>query len=178
MSHNLYTINNQGADVASFHGANLGVVYIGRGESSAYTASMANGDYFEFYDTDPVNTLGATLTQGASAGWIKSVGLSAGTYEIHTSALVTGTTNDPIGFGSVFLEATDGTNYFYELNMACRDPEAQNGWNFVPPQIGHSILNFGSSITLRWVFSSLRRTPSDIGSRMSECSFLFIRKLA
>ena len=176
MSHNLYTLNNEGADVASFHGANLGVVYIGRGESSAYTASMADGDYFEFYDTNPINTLGATLAQGASAGWIKSVGLSAGTYEIHTSALVTGTTTSP--FGSVQISCHDGTTGYGSLHISSKDSTSHGGWQVMLPSSGHGIIAPTGSITLRWIFSSLRRTPSDIGGRMSECSFLFIRRLA
>ena len=173
MSHNLYTLNNQGADVASFHGANLGVLYIGRGESSAYTATLNSGDFFEFYDTNPVNTLGATLTQGASAGWIKSVGLAAGTYEASVSALVTGT-----GTGHIGVNCYNGTSYVYSLVFQCRSPSLQNGWQTPVPTSGHGMFTLSTFTTLRWLIAPAVRTGSDQGGRMSETSFLFIRRIA
>lgn len=173
MSHNTYTINNEGADVVSYHGANLGILYVGRGESSAYTASLSTGQYFEFYDTNPVNTLGATLTQGASAGWIKSIGLSAGTYEIYVSALVPGSSAGLVG---IYLN--DGTDYYLQGSFLTRSSSLQNSsLNQVVPSNGHCFVTFSSAVTIKWIIEVITRTPADTGGRISETSFLFIRRL-
>ena len=75
MSHNLYTINNDGGDVVSYHGASLGILYLGHGSTDNYPATMNNGDLFEWYDPNPINTLGATLRTGSASNWYDQITL-------------------------------------------------------------------------------------------------------
>lgn len=172
MSHNLYTINNQGSDVASFHGASLGVLYLGRGESAAYDLTgFTSGDYFEFYDTNPVNTLGATLTQGASAGWYKSFTVPAGTYEIHVNILVPGT-----GSGHILLRMTAST--IRVGTFQSKSATLQDQWSSIQPSSGNGVFTLSTSTTLYFSIEPTSRTPADTGGRMSENSFLFLRKVA
>ena len=51
MSHNLYTLNNAGGNVLSYHGASKGILYFGRGSTDAYPASLGTGSLvsFEWY---------------------------------------------------------------------------------------------------------------------------------
>ena len=61
------------------------IIFIGRGESSNYSASGAGGvttsDDIEFYDSSVVNNIGsATVT--SSSNWVSSITLPAGSYRL------------------------------------------------------------------------------------------------
>ena len=86
MSYNANKINNtepQATGAYTVTSSATAVICFGRGESDSYANSgqtlMTAGASFFFYDTAPVNTIeGATV----NSGWINSVTLPSGKYQI------------------------------------------------------------------------------------------------
>jgi hypothetical protein len=107
MSHNLYTLNTNAADVFCYHGANLGIIRIGRGESaSIWTSPITTASTFYWYDSNPINTIsGATFTK--TGNWISEIHLPAGKYEIRASVSMQLTTS-LFAFFAIFEDSGSG----------------------------------------------------------------------
>ena len=193
MSHNLYTINNDGADVASYHGSNQGVIYIGRGETQTYAGNLnpTTSPYwsttkFEFYDSNPINTIsGASFNKRAGTNWIQSITLPAGTYEMRCSCLApTYSTNA----GNIALK-------FFVFSSTSNVPPTQNGisdgifsmsptyadQNYQYTRSDCSVFTLASSEDVFFLIGQVSisgaysTTISD--DRISETAYVFIRKL-
>ena len=197
MSHNLYTINNEGANVLSYIGASKGIIYVGRGESASIPNSPAfasnphswanSNTMFFWYDSNPINTIsGASFTQ--SNNWIEEFNLPAGDYEIRAS---------------VSVQMADGS---YHFMVFMQDKPASSSWN----SDGHSdfnhdamisnrsstglisvqrvedfkfskIFSYSTATTIRFkaILSSHQGTGiTDSNNRISETQYIYIRKLS
>ena len=182
MSHNLYTLNSVGANVFSYHGANKGIIYLGRGEDANYADTspsvITNSTTFVFYDTNPINTIsGASLVKNSTGSdWYKEVTLPAGTYYICTSF-------------DAELTTYQGMYLFYKENGVFN----QNGVTGIGINTVYQVLNnpfsssmfkvfqYASTTTIRFdvaLATGSGTTNPDPNNRVSKSSFLFIRKLA
>lgn len=79
--------------VAASAGSEVEYIFIGRGESDAYsnsphgTGSFSGTDDLYVYDTSPTNTItGATIT--SSSNWVSSITLPAGNYVVSGQTLL------------------------------------------------------------------------------------------
>ena len=171
MSHNTYTINNEGADVVSYHGAGLGVLYIGHGGTDTYPTTLNDGDTFEWYDPNPINTVGATLGAGSSTGWIDSITLPAGTYWFRGYCAV------PV-IGSNFLRirlaegATDKAQFFAMV------PSYYNDANFMSARSLNHFTVLSSSTVITFNVRPVGITIASDTDRISESQYLFIKRIA
>ena len=184
MSHNTYTINNVGANVVSYHGANKGIIYIGRGESAAYGGSFANNEVYEWYDSDPVNTItGASFTtvSRASGTWIQKITLPAGTYHIEAYSLVP-ISNASIAYMPMVLRQDVGGTETGRVKGAwyAENAASVNGVQYNLLDISHDLAVLTATTTIFWRFivQVSGTTVSDTGQRISTTNTLFIRKLA
>jgi hypothetical protein len=178
MSHNLYTINNEGGDVVSYHGASLGVLYLGHGSTDNYPATLNNGDIWEWYDPNPINTLGATLRTGSATNWYDQITLPAGTYRFMN--YIAAPVLDPTGvFRLQFTENGVGNNVGWTLL------QGQNSANAVTFNFPHDqdfTNTYTSSVNITYVCGPTGTASIATGTttrqRISESQFLFIRRLA
>ena len=184
MSHNLYTINNDGADVASYHGANKGIIYLGRGESANYGGSFANNEIYEWYDSDPINTIsGASFTtvSRASGTWIQKITLPAGTYHIEAYSLVP-ISNTVIAYMPIVLRQDVGGTETGRVKGAWYTQNALslNGAQYYLQDVSHDLAVLSATTTIFWRFIVQigGTTVSDTGQRISTTNTLFIRKIA
>lgn len=176
MSHNLYTLNNVGGDVQCYHGTNQGVIYLGRGETAAYSGSLSNGQVFEWYDSNPINTItGASFTAGSAANWYSKFTLPSGTYTFSLNALLPGT-----GAGAAYLRMYDASATQIRFGQVlCSSSTYLNlGQAATIQNTLQRVLTFSSSETIHWQFDSFSRTLADTGNRISECQYILIRKVA
>ena len=181
MSHNLYTLNTTGANVFSYHGANLGFIKIGSGESVTYNSTLSWATTFEWYDTNRVNTIsGASFTE--SNGWISEIHLPAGDYHIKASVSVQ---IDQGNIANYYCFIDQGSGYFFnnDLVFMTRDGAGYVGTvdGRVDPLQISKIVSYSVATSLRFTFyTQLSTTPtiSDPNNRVSETQFLFIRRLA
>jgi hypothetical protein len=171
MSHNLYTLNTTGANVFSYHGANLGFIKIGSGESVTYNSTLSWATDFEWYDTNRINTIsGASFTE--SGGWISEIHLPAGDYDQGNNATWLGNIDQGSGYaysndlqfitriGSQYVSATDKRLDCLQISK---------------------IVSYSVATSLKFVFyttASSTTAISDPNNRVSESQFLFIRRLA
>ena len=189
MSHNLYTINNEGANVVSYHGFNDGVIYIGRGETASYVGDLTGGTgdatddayAFEWYDSNPINTIsGASFTKRSGTNWIQKITLPAGTYWIEYASLVPGTQPGSSYGRGILNFVIDGASpstvgQFYTQQQS--KELLQQGLDMYPMHAG-KLQVYASTTTFFVTVYKSDRTLSDTGNRISQCSYMFIRKLA
>lgn len=174
MSHNTYTINNKGADVTSYHGEGLGVLYLGHGSTQTYPATLNTGDLFEWYDPNPINTIGATLRTGSASDWYDQITLPAGTYWIrayHNAPVVYAPSAGRMRIG---LElSTVNENLYHVTNAA-----GFSGVFNVPKSL-NSRFTLATSTALTFSIDMGSATVSSTGrDRISESQYLFIKRLA
>ena len=180
MSHNLYTINDEGGDVVSYHGANLGYIYIGHGEDEAYQGAYTTGSKIEFYDSNPINTIdGASFTKRTGTNWIQDITLPAGKYLIYAYSL------QPL----IFSGQGADTNAFYEYDGATEvfnrrgvfftcNSEFVNDSTSEVRETSYGYLDLAASRTIYWKLGTLSGgTRSSAGNRQSKSNFLFLRKI-
>jgi len=189
MSHNLYTINNEGGNVLSYHGFNDGVIYIGRGEDAGtYAGSFATGQKVEWYDSNPVNTIeGASFTKRAGTNWIQEIHLPAGTYIFDATFLTPMTGLSEMRYLQyIFDNSTESRPTGDPLFMSSYSTNAdKTSRDFFPYNVSASLLVItptspATTVDLYWKF---QQSPSmsyfDTSTmRISETQFLFIRKVA
>jgi hypothetical protein len=182
MSHNLYTLNNEGGDVQCYHGANDGVIYIGHGETQTYPdTSFTNGNKLEFYDSNPINTInGASFNKRAGTNWIQSITLPAGKYELRASDLLP-VSHPTSASGIAYFPVKSGTTT-YRRGLNNSTPSYFDD-NYMYNKSVCCVLDFSSAgVTLFLEIQpiSISGTLSVINSddRISETAYLFIRKLA
>lgn len=180
MSHNLYTLNTTGANVFSYHGANLGFIKIGSGESVTYNSTLTWDTTFEWYDTNRINTIsGASFTE--SGGWISEIHLPAGDYHIKASASIQIDQDVSASFMG-HIDQGSGYSYSNDLQFITRI-----GSQYVSAfdkrldclQIS-KIVSYSVSTSIKFIFYGTYSTTviSDPNDRVSESQFLFIRRLA
>ncbi len=182
MSHNLYTLNNAGGNVLSYHTVSKGVLYFGRGSTSAYPASLGTGGLvsFEWYApaSERVNTIGATFGTGSATGWINSITLPAGTYMFYFYCLVPTTTSNPSYVPVSYITTNENGVYDGQLNIYNSAYTSVNGRRDVGSYTGKIIREYSISTTLTFnVGYSSGGGISDAGGRISEHQFFFARKL-
>ena len=180
MSHNLYTINNEGGTVLSYHGANLGYIYIGHGEDELYQGSYAVGSKVEFYDSNPINTIdGASFTKRAGTNWIQEITLPAGKYLIHAYTL------QPLiasiaAYISYFMYIYDGvteTAYNPPNFATCNSMWVNESQNELR-EVSFAFFELTASRTIYFKINQvLSGTRDSAGNRQSKSNFLFLRKL-
>lgn len=189
MSHNTYTINNDGADVLSYHAFNEGIIYIGHGEDAGtYAGSFSTGQVVEWYDSTPVNTIeGASFTKRSGTNWIQKIHLPAGTYIFDATFLTPMTgLNEMRLLQYIFDNGTESRPTADPLFMSNFSTNAdKTGTDFFPRDVNNSLLVItptspATTVDLYWKF---QQSPSmsyfDTASmRISETQFLFIRKIA
>lgn len=178
MSHNLYTLNNDGANVVSYHGANKGILYFGFGSADNYPASLTHLSTFEWYApaSERINTIGATFGTGSATGWINSITIPAGTYLFNYYGLIPTlkiSAGNALGV-IVFLE--NGTYNFsgHVYNNSTSDINgAENKYtrrSFIQTYTSSTTITFELHVTSV-------ASVSDAGQRMSTTQFFFVRKL-
>jgi|DEB0MinimDraft_6_1074348.scaffolds.fasta_scaffold01629_2 hypothetical protein len=178
MSHNLYTINNEGGDVVSYHGASLGILYLGRGSTQNYPATLTTGDLFEWYDSNPINTLGATLRTGSATDWYDQITLPAGTYRFmnYVSAPVL----DPTGIYRLRLAENGTVNNYGVIKLTGANTSNEDPYNF--PYDLDFTNTYTSSVNITFVCDPTGTASIATGAttrqRISESQFLYIRRLA
>lgn len=178
MSHNLYTINNEGADVVSYHGANKGVLYFGFGTADNYPASLTNGSVFEWYApaSERINTIGATFGTGSATGWINSITIPAGTYLFNHYCL-TPTLKTTTGYAvSVILFKENGTDFFQGHIYNGSTSDVNGAENKYTRRSFVQTYTSSVTITFELIVTSVA-SVSDIGQRISTSQFFFLRKL-
>ena len=180
MSHNLYTINNEGGTVLSYHGANLGYIYLGHGEDEAYQGSYAVGSKIEFYDSSPINTIdGASFTKRAGTNWIQEITLPAGKYLIHCYTL------QPLvasisSYISYFMYIYDGVTETSFIPAAFNTFNAKwvNESQDENREASFAFFELTASRTIYFKINLvLSGTRSSAGNRQSKSNFLFLRKI-
>jgi hypothetical protein len=189
MSHNLYTINNEGGNVLSYHGFNDGVIYIGRGEDAGtYAGSFATGAKVEWYDSNPINTIeGASFTKRAGTNWIQEIHLPAGTYLFEGTFLTPMTgLNEMRLLQYIFDNSTESrptADPLFLQNLSTNGD--QKGTDFFPKSLNSALLVItptspATTVDIYWKFQqSTGMSYFDTASmRISETQFLFIRKIA
>jgi len=179
MSHNLYTINNEGGTVLSYHGANLGYIYIGRGEDALYQGTYSVGSKIEFYDSNPINTIdGASFTKRAGTNWIQEITLPAGKYLIHGYTLVPlvhSTAASTLNAFYVFDGLTESftrRGVFFTQNSTWVNERLEEN-----RQASFAFFELTAPRDIYFKFYSITGTLSSAGNRQSKSNFLFIRKL-
>lgn len=180
MSHNTYTINNDGADVTSYHGASLGYIYIGHGEDALYQGAQTTGSKVEFYDSNPINTIeGASFTKRAGTNWIQDITLPAGKYIIHAYTLqplvFTGQGADT----NVFWEYDGATEVFNRRGVffTCNSEHVNDSTSEVR-ETAFGYLDLAATRVIYWKLGNLSGgTRSSAGNRQSKSNFLFVRKI-
>lgn len=180
MSHNLYTINNGGGTVLSYHGANLGYIYIGHGEDEAYQGAYTVGSKLEFYDSNPINTIdGASFTKRAGTNWIQEITLPAGKYLIHAYTLqpLIYSTSAYISYLMYIYDgATETSNIPAAFNTFNSD--WVNGVLYENREASFAFFELTASRTIYFKINFVSNgTRSSAGNRQSKSNFLFLRKI-
>ena len=178
MSHNLYTINNEGADVISYYGPNLGYIYIGHGENVLYAATpIAVGDIVEFYDSTPINTIeGATFTKRAGTNWIQKINLPTGTYFIQAYTLFPNTAGHTSRYE---FYKNDGTETeLFEIQFFNRESSSFDGSAVEVQQMSEGVFVLSATSDVYFKIASISAgTPDSADNRQSKSNFIIIRRL-
>lgn len=179
MSHNTYTLNNDGADAGSFHGAQNGFIYLGRGETATYQGPLTNLSFIEFYDSNPINTIaGASLVAGAAANWYKGFTVPAGTYYIEMSQHLQKSGTGRYIYQYAGLTFDNGTSRKAQVYHSQSTSMATDQNSQFPRTLVHAqTLSATSTINFQWYgfqVGSYTETPI----RLSETQFVLIRKVA
>lgn len=190
MSHNLYTLNSVGGNVFSYHGANKGIIYLGRGESAGFRGTSpsvivnnnvtGNLEQFEFYDTNPVNTIsGASLGAGGAANWYKEFTLPAGTYYICSSFSIEFINN----FNGLYLFVKENGSFLNNGLYASAPATALSSQISNPFAIAMTrLFEFSATTTFRFDYALTGQNSvasmADSNNVLSKSSFIFIRKLS
>ena len=175
MSHNLYTLNNNGGDVASYHGSSNGFVYIGHGETATYPKAFTHLDVIEYYDTNPINTLGATL-HSTYTNWYNGVTVGAGTYYIESAVHLQTSGTNANQRGTAIAIRSAGTI----KTAALCSPITQwaSTWQTTFPKVDQYVITVTGSTKFDVVWSIISgTTTTDTPIRVSETGYLLIRKL-
>lgn len=178
MSHNLYTINNEGANVFSYHGASKGIIYVGRGESATFpNSTITHGSTLQFYDSNPINTIsGASFTQ--SGNWISEVHLPSGDYEIRASVSMQIATSRFV-FYAIYEDSGSGYTLEYNDIFSNRLSSGITNTQRIEPFQSSKIFSFSTATSIRYtMFFEGGTSQSDANNRISETQYLYIRKLA
>jgi hypothetical protein len=179
MSHNLYTINNAGGDVVSYHGFSRGVIYIGHGEDEAYQATTyAVGDIVEFYDSTPINSIdSATFTKRAGTNWIQKINLPAGTYFIQAYTLFPNTAGHTSRYEFYKNDGTETS--IFEIQFFGRDSSSFDGSAQEVQQMSEGVFVLSATSDVYFKIGSISAgTPTSAGNRQSKSNFIMIRRLA
>lgn len=189
MSHNLYTLNNEGGNVQCYHGANDGVIYIGRGETQTYagelnpTSSWTTN--FEFYDSNPINTIsGASFNKRAGTNWIQSITLPAGTYEIRCSCLAPTSGNDTNLAVNYFIFSSTNNKYPSQTGISegifnTTSRFSDENYAYLRSDCSVFTLSTSEDVFFLMGFATIGIAAvitSD--DRISETAYIFIRKLS
>lgn len=173
MSHNLYTINNAGGNVVSYHGAGLGVLYLGHGSTQTYPTTLNTGDLFEWYDPNPINTIGATLRTGSASDWYDQITLPAGTYWFR------GYYSMPITSGSMYMHFDENGVSNFSGRSRCNSAQYYTERNHVMSVNYKATYSSSTNITFRCLEAiAITMTAGTARNRISETQYLFIRRLA
>jgi hypothetical protein len=192
MSHNTYTLNNVGGNVLSYHGANLGIIYIGHGESASMpTTSPYFGDTggvawswpaVPWYDSNPINTIsGASFTQ--SNNWITEFHLPAGDYEMRAS--ISMQISDGSAHLFFFMEEKIGAGAYafnYDAMISNRSSTGLISKQRVEVFKFSKIMRWSSAVSIRFQGITENWSTSggttDPNNRLSETQYMYIRRLA
>lgn len=179
MSHNLYTLNNDGGDVASYHGGQNGFIYLGRGETATYQGSFSQLAFIEFYDSNPINTIaGASLVAGAAANWYKGFTVPAGTYYIEMSQHLQKSGSGRYIYAYAGVTFDGGSSRKAQTYHSISTSMATDQNSQFPRTLVHAqTLTSTSTINFQWAgFNTGSYTDTPI--RLSETQFVLIRKVA
>lgn len=176
MSHNVVTINGKEPDVT---GAITGftpnqIIFVGEGASVDYSGSPAvstsAGATLYLYDTAPTNTI-ADSTISASGGWVSSVTLPAGVYQVQSTLQVAFSASGAL----IFAIAEGGVPRasYARIGALVTSHYSASG-------IAHTTLKLTSSttISLQVVSASNVSTVATQGTLIAEHGWLLIRKEA
>ena len=179
MSHNTYTINNEGADVVSYHGASLGYIYIGHGEDALYQGSFTVGSKIEFYDSNPINTIdGASFTKRSGTNWIQEITLPAGKYLLHAYTLQPLVHSTIASVQNSFYEFDGATQVFNRRGVFfTQNSKWVNERQEESRQASFAFFELTASRDIYWKIGGVTGTLSKAGNRQSKSNFLFLRKL-
>lgn len=183
MSHNLYTLNNEGGNVQCYHGANDGVIYIGRGETQTYAGTLNPSTNlttaFEFYDSNPINTIsGASFTKRAGTNWIQSFTLPAGSYELRSSCLAP--TFNAGGPSAVTLAIFKSSAQQYRSGILNYSPTyGDDNYQYVRSDTAVFTLSTTTTLSFSIFRVTIHSQKSQMISddRISETAYVFIRKV-
>jgi len=153
-------------------------IFIGRGESNAYsnsphgTGAFSGTDDLYVYDTSPKNTItGATIT--SSSDWISSITLPIGNYLVSGQTLLEFSSSGHASYG--FYDSSN--NRLTQLGIIGTSRSAYFGAG----DLAHSIIELTSSTTIKLKLDSVSgtlETGTNQANTPSEYGLIIIEKLA
>ncbi len=173
MSHNLYKINSNASNVFSYQGDDLGLIYIGHGETATYQGTINQSEVVEWYDSNAINTIsGSSFTKRAGTNWIQTISLPAGTYRVDASVSMQINNQD-----AIILVARASGVYSNDNLIACCKPSQFTSTSFLQLNAFSQIFQFASTTTFDFIYGA-STSETDPNDRVSESQYLMIRRLA
>jgi len=157
--------------------AAVSAIFIGRGESSAYTnspqstTSISAGNPVYVYDTSPVNTIsGATVN--TTNDWITSVTLPAGEYIFHGQSHFEFTSSSYAKYAF-----HDGSGYISQRGVI-GDSRGSSNAGAATLCIGYYELTAQATVTFQFEYVGSVDTPANQGNTPAQYGLIYIEKVA
>lgn len=154
-------------------------IFIGRGESNAYsnsphgTGAITNSSTLYVYDTSPTNTItGATITSTNS--WVSSITLPAGNYIVSGQSLLSFSSSGNVSYG--FFNSSNN-NRLSQLGIIGTNRATFSGAG----DLAYSIIELTSQTTINLKIDSISGTLDsglNQGNTPSEYGLIVIEKLS